>query len=648
MQNKDFSRELHKSLTYVENSIITSINFEGKTPNLLIDELQFLLNSGCVVLDSPLGSFANILPEERRALLDCTEPITWEEITTKKSAISVRYKSFKPINELYKNADQVPLRLALQNVTTAHEFKLQALNNDSDTWKLTIYYNPTEITFQFWTVEEFGDYITDALILTAKEFNPTQPTSNDQLKRLYSQFAESRYLESILHALRQRIVDHLFKANRHFAEFAKNPFFLQFFLVAENHNSENQKHWLRYFPLLDQREEHLNLLEKVQKELELKNLPLPTDIIKFITEDYLWDSDRSFVGYSFDTETSLYLANWEKEPRAVGSHLANGEQQRRNIATAIMQAFRRETPHLFIFPLFANRQAVGAAVINCPEDIELSARVTPIRSARDLGFLISLALQTDDIVNHLQEEKRKVTQVRTYKHATQSILHVEGTYCMELQAFLKILETTDSVKANPSLEPYVDRLSYIVREKIGMIKEFSGASDPIRDVPKSFLYPRLQKDPPDPTDISVEFLLKILGILRGLFCRRGLMLETSLGVHLKSVGKISDRIGGERRSERPLLRLQLEILEQDDQRFLQIVAEDNCGGFNDEILLRTQGVVTFDSWSAYLNETEHPRGMGFLMLARYAAASDGHCRISNISDPEEGARVEILLPLQVQ
>src|SRR5712692_4105539 len=59
MQKKDFLRELQKSLTYIENSLTTSISFEGTASNLLIDELQFLLNCGCVAIDSPGGDFAH-------------------------------------------------------------------------------------------------------------------------------------------------------------------------------------------------------------------------------------------------------------------------------------------------------------------------------------------------------------------------------------------------------------------------------------------------------------------------------------------------------------------------------------------------------------------------------------------------------------
>ncbi|MGH8602881.1 MAG: ATP-binding protein, partial [Gammaproteobacteria bacterium] len=538
-------------------------------------------------------------------------------------------------------------------------------------WKLTIYCNPDSVPAQFLKFKEFSNFVAEVFQLTAKLFNSTQPAPRDQIERLYSQFEESEYLESVLEALRDRIVQHFSKTNSHFEVFVKNPSFLQFFLVTDGRSPENQKHWLRYFPLRDQREilgdlnrkipANPDMVKKIRENLESKCLPLPQDFSSFITKDYRWNSERAFVGYSYDTATSLYLRDWQKEPRARGIHLSEKEKHERNIATTIMQSLRGDTPHQFIFPLFSKKQAIGVVAINCPEDVERSARIVPIRSARDLGFLISLALQTDDLVNHIQKEKRKMAQVQSYKHVTQSILHGEGSYCMELQAFLETLENTGSVKANPSLAPFVDRISYMIRDKKNILEEFMATKDPIREVLKQYLYPTLQGVPPKHADIPIGILLGMDKHLYNLFCRDGhLELNLNPGPCLKANGKIvnlnyyvlarivanlirnSNRVANERNLEQRKLCIIMEILQQESRNCLQIIAEDNCGGFDDDEMPRD---ITFDTWSAYLNTTESPRGMGFFMFARYATASQGHCHISNILEPEKGARVEILLSL---
>jgi signal transduction histidine kinase len=664
-QREESLGELQKSLTYIENSLTTSISFEGNAPNLLIDELQFLLDPGCITIDSPEGAFANILPEEKKLLLAFTERFSWDNCKGASERVVVRHKKFPRISELDIPNDP-PLRLALIDVNGAHEFVLTSPVSNSS-WKLSIYYNSDKVSIPFCEFPEFNKYVGDALQSISKFFSPNQAKPHKKLERLYYKFQRSHYLERVLEALRDRIVQHLSSKNRLFAQFTRDKFFLQFFLVSEDPDSADPKHWLRFFPLQDQKDEIEDPLavERISKNLQAKNLIVPADIAKFIAEDYLWNSDRSFVGYSFDTEASLYLTNWEEEPRARGVHLSVEDQTQRSIATTIMQTLRRETPNLFIFPLFANKQTIGVAVINCPIDIDPSARVGPIRSARDLGFLISLALQTDDVVNHLQAEKEKAAQVMSYKHATQSIMHEERSYCMELESFVETLRKKYPVDSDAEISPRIDLISFIVRDKLELVDEFAASDDPIRTVPQKFLYPSMQtRQPPvGVADVSIEELTSIVQRLNRLYNieNRLRSIELELGASLRQTGGIADfsslilsRVLGnlirnsvaqakKKDSTDARLQLSMEIIDDEQKRVLEIRAEDNCGGFEDQ---NTPRDITFDSWMQYLNSKKIRRGKGFLILSKYASASGGACRVENIEAPQRGARVTISIGLQ--
>jgi hypothetical protein len=677
-QQEDSWRELQKSLTYIENSLTTSISFEGNAGNLLIDELQFLLDPGCITIDSPEGAFANILSEEKELLLDFTERFSWGNCPGASEGVVVRHKNFPRISELGIPRDP-PLRLALSDVNGAHEFVLTNPASNSS-WKLSIYYNSDKVSVPFCEFSEFNKYVGDALQSISRFFSPNQAKPHEKLERLYYKFQKSHYLEKVLEALRDRIVQHLSSKNRLFAQFTRDKFFLQFFLVSEDPDSANPKHWLRFFPLQDQKDEIKDPLavERITQNLQAKNLMVPTDIAKFIAEDYLWNSDRSFVGYSFDTEASLYLTNWEEEPRARGVHLSVEDQTQRSIATTIMQTLRRETPNLFIFPLFANKQTIGVAVINCPIDIDPSARVAPIRSARDLGFLISLALQTDDVVNHLQEEKEKAAQVMSYKHATQSIMHGERSYCRELERFLSLLRRKYPVDSDPEISPHIDLISYIVRDKLQLVDEFAASADPIRDVSEKFLYRSEEPSPPpgEIANISIASIDSMVERLDHLFNKpfnKAVLnsITVEFGKKLTEQGSIPNfsslvlsRILGNliRNSvaqarkrkvvrAKSILTINLDLIGDPPTSWVEIAAQDNCGGFEDDRMPRE---ITFDNWMKYLNnkeirrsDKEIRRGMGFLMLSKYAAATGGKCLVDNVDQPERGARVIVTLGLKV-
>jgi hypothetical protein len=205
--------------------------------------------------------------------------------------------------------------------------------------------------------------------------------------------------------------------------------------------------------------------------------------------------------------------------------------------------------------LFSRRNPVAVAVINCPERIDVTARIGPIRSARDLGSLMSLALDTDNVVNHLQDEKRKTTQVRAYKHITQSMLHVEGSYCIQLRRFLAVLKRTRFVAEHPSLAPFVERIKYITRDKLQMIAELRGTSldpmmdvstlgdaglDPIMHVSTEFIYPSLGGVQ---SVLSLTSLSNKLSMLHDMFGKeQGLAFDLDFGDNLETRGKIVDSL----------------------------------------------------------------------------------------------------------
>lgn len=629
---------------------------------LLIDELQFLLNAAFVTVDFAGRRFANVLHEEDHQVQECISAMPSTEAPQLHPSVRIVMRRFKPIRDLAPDV-HIPLRLPIQHVTAELSFLVTTRPALKSTF--TIYCNSETSPTHFWALPEFSDFLAQASAFLADAPVPPLGESHHQLTRLYSQFEESEYLESVLNALRDRVVEHLSRTNEHFAEFATHPFFLQFFLATDGSDFSDAARWLRFFPLRDQLRmlSDPSVTEAIRETLTQSSLPVPSDIARFITHDYLWNSSRAFVGYAYETATSLYLSHWEDEPRAQGVHLSKEEQTERAVATAIMQALRSDTPHLLILPLFANRQSIGVAVINCPESVPLRTRIGPVRSARDLGFLISLALKTDDLVNHIQEEKRRATQVRSYKHATQSILHGEGSYCMELESFLQYLSEASPPGRDPRLDAYTSRLSYIVRDKKSMIEEFKATADPIRHVPPQYLYPTLQGIPPEQTRIPLAQISDLVELLETICCPDGhLQITPRFGSALLTAGGVLDldyyvlarifgnlirnssRIATERAIIHPACELSLDLQRTNGIFGLRITALDNCGGFDADILAKTRGAVTFDSWSAYLSEKERPRGMGFFMLARYAAASNGYCYIANMPSPSPaGARVDLLI-----
>lgn len=672
---EEFTQQLQKSLSCIETSLFTSINFEGTPPMLLVDELQFLLNAGCVTIDCPPDvTFGNILGDEKATLIAWTKQYPWLEASAEplNKGLTVLRKEFPspPSN----SASDEPLRLALSKVSSAYQYTLSSHVGEMKDWKVTIYFEPEAVLSRFWNVPEFAKYVEEGLRLVTTKFDPARRLRLLETETLYRRFYNSSYLTSVLDTLQQRIDEHLRQQDSRFASRSAPGFFIQFFLVSDL--DEGHHHRLRYFPMPDERPalRDPRTTGQIENLLRDAGLPVPEDITKFITEEYLWTADNAFVGYCCDTAASLYLADWQSEPRAQGVHLDEIQQQQRQIATVIFQTLRSNTPHQFLLPLFASMRPIGVVVINCPDEIDAQSRLLPIRSARDLGYVLTMALKTDNIVNHLQEKKLQAEAVRSYKHITHSILHTEGTYCMEIEQLLKELSEAQLTTAHPKLVQHVKRLSFIVREKKSLINEFRATHDPVREVPAKLLYPMELGYTADKACVTLTDLRNLTEMLKEIFCRDStLNVSVKLGAGLETRGRIpnfdyyvlarilanlinnSRRVAQIRLSQltqhgvsSPELTLQLNIINGNGGEELSIVAVDNCGGFEmKDIAFPWE--VTFKDWSRYLEENaETTGGMGFFMFARYVLASKGVCQIDNILQPQVGARVQIKIPLRSQ
>jgi len=523
--NEDFIQKLQNSLSCIENLLFTSINFEGTPPTLLIDELQFLLNAGCVIIDCPPDvAYANILQDEKAALMSCAETYAWVEVSSGSASgfLTVRWKEFpalvsgSPTNE--------PLQLALNKVSSAYEYTLRNNGGDAKDWTLTIYFEPAAVLTPFWDVPEFRKFIEEALRLVLTKFDPASRLRIAGTETLYRCFYNSSYLTYVLETLQQRIDKHLRQQNNRFAAPNSPGFFIQFFLVTDSGAGDGHRHRLRYFPMPDERPalQDPRTIGQIKDALRKAQLPVPEDITKFITEDYFWTAENAFVGYCCDTAASLYLEDWQNEPRAQGAHLDSDQVEQRRMATLIFQSLRRNTPHQFLLPLFANMRPIGVVVINCPEKIDVQSRLVPIRSARDLGYVVTMALKTDDLVNHLQEKKLQAAEVSSYKYITHSMLHTEGAYCMEIDRFLEEIKREEIVRNYPQLSPFVRRLTFIVTEKKSLIDEFRSIEDPVRNVLTKHLYPIERGLTADDSAISVDELSKLLVILNDIFSQNAL------------------------------------------------------------------------------------------------------------------------------
>lgn len=654
---------LSASLTYIDNALNTSIGFEGSAMSLLIDEFQFNFNLGCVILDSPEGRAANALPKEIEEIDRHTRRFPWTSQTHNQQNVQISHKTFPSLRSMYR--DKRPLRRAVCAVTSAYRLRV---SGPSGVWTLTAFYAHENTPSVFWqdrdAVARFAYQAVRLASLALYERRRPQPAI---LHRLHHHFAKSEYLERILEKTAHRIKGQLSERHPEFKYLAKaNPFFLQFFLVHEP--MAGPRHELRFFPLETQRAalSQPAKLEEIRGALERQRLRLSVPPTDFISE-YLWDAERSFVGYCADTGASLYVPDWKDEPRAKGTHLGRSGYRERKIATTIMDVLRGKTPHIFTIPIFAARQVIGAVAINSTKDVDLPTRLSSIRSLRGTGFLLSLALEMDEVVNRIAEQKRQLAQERAYKDIAFAIFHEDHRFAQTLQTFLVDLQ---AVSLPPRFEPSTRSLQFFLEDKLSLYQEFRTQQNPLDVVLDSVLYPSLQDPRPDVCDISIGDMESQFDTIKEIYTPRStLTSKRPLTANLKfgddlcakrgipnfdiSVfGRIvanivsnSRRVADERELSAPQLDIVVELVAENGRRCLSIVAEDSCGGFADDRWMPHD--ITVESWTTYRSEKDKPGGMGYLLLARYAAASGGRFHRETFQRRRKrGARVALTIGLR--
>jgi hypothetical protein len=656
---------LSSSLTYIDNALNTSIGFEGMAMALLVDEFQFNFNPGCVVLESPTGTVANALPEEVTEIGRYTRRFPWVLQPNGRPNVQISYKAFPALRSTSR--DKTPLRRAIAATTSAYRVRVAGSRGP---WTLTAYYTPERIPSEFCQdPDALAWYTYEAVQLASSGLYERRRTQPAILERLHHHFAKSAYLERILEKTADRIREQLSEHHREFEYVARtNPFFLQFFIV--HGPKPGRRHELRFFPLETQREAlaHPAKLDEIRDALERQRIRLRESPSDFIS-DYLWDADRSFVGYCADVGASLYLPDWKDEPRAKGVHLGKTGHQERKTATIIMDVLRGKTAHIFTIPIFAGRQVIGAVAINSAKDVDPATRLSAIRSLRGTGFPLSLALEMDEVVNRIAEQKRQLAQERAYKDIAFAIFHEDQRFAQTLGTFLAELD--QRVSDPVSFATRMRFLQFFLEDKLSLYREFrTQQHSPIDVVDESVLYPSLQDPRPEVRDLSLADMQAQFDTIKDIYAPRStptarppITVRMKWGNTLKAKRKIpnfdvavfsriianlvsnSRRVADERELSSPQLDIVVDLMTENGRRYIAIVAQDNCGGFTDERHMPKE--ITVDSWTTYRSDKDNPGGMGYLLLARYAAASGGTFhRETLVRGKLRGARVVLTIGLK--
>jgi hypothetical protein len=662
-------KTLEESRVVIAQNLTSSLGFQGDPQLLVIDELHFVLRPAAITLDLGKTLRGNVMEADRQLLVEQQETLgaLKEERTTEalsgRPAVTVRRYEFPPINSIPTR----DLLKAMHGIYAADEYTVTLCE---EVCKLTFYYNSDPEAGPQVFRSSLEEPVAQSLLSWAELLLESRRTTNlhsQRHERLYKDFAGSPYLELVLHNLRQMILHQLASPGLGFENMDGNPFMLQFFLLFTTQRESDQagllSHTLRYFPLEAERKRLMarDVNAEIARRLAAKSLRLnPAQSPSEFSRNYPWRASKSLVGYAYETGASRYFERWQEEPITQG-----GEDNDRDIATTIMQTVRDDSPHQFTIPLFANREKIGAMIINTKNVISKAGRLLSIRCARGAGLPLEMALNMDDQVNKITA---KLTQVRTYKHVLSSLLHEEDGYTTLLGKFC------DSVY-NPSADNPVKRweapVRHIIRDRIQLIHEFNlsstglgtGVVDPIRNIPASAIFHNL----PKLSDTTIEQLNTSVTILKEVFPQakilrtkvsieeqnpvrqtvpavKTIVLRRIMGNLLRNTAKSGQEVPD------PYLEFSFNEVKQLGRSYLEIVAVDNCGGFKAGVPL---GPISFEIWSNHLNELEKRErtvtvhGMGFLTLLKYASSTNGSFRIENTEDEQgmTGARITLRIGL---
>jgi signal transduction histidine kinase len=468
----------------------------------------------------------------------------------------------------------------------------------------------------------------------------------------------SQYLKIILGKLKSSVIEHL--RERHSAFSEASDFLVQYFIAFQD---EEDHKGLRYFPLEEESRklEDANDVDAIVAELHASGdrLPNEANVRQFITK-YDWISTSSFVAYVQESRCALYLKDWKEEPLVKEPAVETAEQRRdRRIATVIMQHFRGNTPDQFIVPFFYEGTVFGLMLLNCQHTIAPEHRLLLIRSARDVAPQVYLAIATDELVNHVEQEKRKAAQVRAYRYAVNAMLHEEARFC---QKILKHLE------GQSDEDPKVAQLLFMADEKQQAVREYRGSNAPLTRVEDEALYPS--------TNVSVNVLHEYAEWINAIYNPANeIRLKFAIGSRLSTCGAIpnfegliiarvminlvknslnaSQDIPELGRSAQLLL--SVDLVSENNAEFVEISARDNCGGFELEELVAWR-MLTAQGCIDYLNRKEEAgkrdssaSGMGLLIIAKYIDSTGGEGGVRNVQDRDSdrvGAEVYVKLKLR--
>lgn len=658
---------IHESRIIIGHTLST-VGFQGDPQLLVIDELQFVLRPAAVTLDRGDDRRGNLIWEHLKLLSD--QKASPGALREKRifdahdgsASVSIQYQRFE-FSSLENPRGQTPLLNVLTGVSAADEFRI-------DEWTLTLYYNRQvggpEVRADEPLAGAFRRHFASSVkhLGTFREaINHSQPLQ----QRFPTLIAKSPFLRLVLQVLRDQILAHLQRVDsKRFAGITESPFALQYFLMVGTERTDGgavKDPHLCYFPLemevkaLEQKRDILKkaIVGEVRGKMPPADDGQPLDFIR----RYPWEAARSLIGYTFATRAARYFPDWTEEPIVQAADHNDLELVERKIATVIMQTMREDTKHQFNIPLCANNEILGAIIVNTKEVIPWDAQTLPVRSARQVGWMIDSALtmdpQVNDMARKIADAEARANQVRTYKHMLQSLVHHEGSYCEMLDRLIRDIAQPDVPEAVRAWRPLIeytseDRKQLVNEFQNAPVDELRGEANRVLAVAPEDIYHLVK-------GMTVHEIKRDLQTMKELFHAQGIVdVRPDIGTNLGTRGSLPSlkpqvlrRILGNiyrntlncarrRWKEGAVLDFFLEVDDPQVTTKLTIIAKDNCGGIDDPGF--PFGRIFVRSWMDYLNDLERrPRGerrevhgMGFLTVARYAEATEGEFSVRNWSN----------------
>jgi hypothetical protein len=651
-ENADLNDRLVNSYVHIREVVDSKVNFQGRIEDVVIDELQFALNLCGVIIRRKRKILARNMSFLEAKFLD-------DHFGRLKSFDKKVTNSFRVSKTQTLPLESVPrtMRTRLREATCRYSAR----------WAdgcIDLYYRPERL------IPVLSDCMDidspNGQHLLALLDNSFELITQNALRRkevslhLPPKRKSSQYLKILLGELKTSVIQHLRRKHPAFSK--PNDFLIQYFVAFED---EHTHKGLRYLPL---DKEYMKLadpadVESLMTQVHKAGDQLPVQTPREFITNYDWLSSNSFVAYVQDSRCALYLKSWKEEPLVKYPESATPEQARdRRIATVIMQHFRKDTPDQFIVPFSYGETVVGLMLLNCPTTIEAKDRRLLIRSARDVAPQIYLAMSTDSLVNQVEEEKRKAAQGRAYKYVVRAMLHEEMRFCTKVK---------DHLETQSDTEPTVAHLHFMADEKHQAVVEYRASNSPLSHVNEQDLYPA-KSATDESANVSIGILQEFADWIKQIYDPAGHMqFRLKIGPLLQSRGVIRNfekfilarvlinlfknslTAAQKQGIDSPYLDLAVDIISERRAQFVELIARDNCGGFDDEEIAAWH-TLTSHSCISYLHRKEEKgntpsSGMGLLIIAKYIDSTRGEGGVRNVSDSASGrlgAEVTVKLRLQ--